>query len=317
MLSLRAHIFIFLGILAAIIALAAIGSSLQATGTIENPDSLRLPMIVIFSLLAAALAFSAIPVMVKLVLGFQKAVGNRDVGFIKAMLAREKHIIWAIWALMAAGLVIAIPAAILNSSPHLLTVASSGPSEGRLVAAPGLTIAEMTRQSTLKLQRNADLPEQNINPLPIAGGANFDFEIAGTGFVIPNCKYYFISTYTHDPAHIEAVNVGTSPHKVSRAELEQANADLRARLTAAGWLTGREQYKTEEDQTLHEGKTQGPEGELWLKNGITLDIESRRMDDEVEGEDKATAGEWIQYVEVWAKDNYPSIERYNFAPLGK
>jgi hypothetical protein len=162
--------------------------------------------------------------------------------------------------------------------------------------------------------KNARLPAQEINPLPIAGGAIFDFEIAGTGFVVPNCRYYFVSSYTHDPQRVEAINVGTSPHKVSKAEVEQANAAIRARLKAEGWLTGHEEYRDEEDQILHEGKTRGPEGTTWLKDHVVLDIANRRMDDEVPGEDKATAGEWIQYRDVWPRKDYPGIERLVFAP---
>jgi hypothetical protein len=131
---------------------------------------------------------------------------------------------------------------------------------------------------------------------------------------LPRCHYYFISTYTHDPRTIEAVNVGTLPHKVSRTALEKADAALRAKLKADGWLAGHEVYRTEEDRQLHGGNTQGPEGGLWLKNGIVFDIGARRMDDPKDGEDKATAGEWIQTVDLWSHDDYPTIERYVFAP---
>jgi hypothetical protein len=38
------------------------------------------------------------------------------------------------------------------------------------------------------------------------------------------------------------------------------------------------------------------------------------MDDPVPGEDAATAGQWIQFIELWARQTYPYIERYEFAP---
>jgi len=53
---------------------------------------------------------------------------------------------------------------------------------------------------------------------------------------------------------------------------------------------------------------------VWLKNGVVLDIGTRRMDDEVPGENKESAGRWIQYIQLWSHDDYPSIERYVFAP---
>lgn len=312
MLSLRAHAIIFFGLLAAIIGIAGLGNALQSAGVIA-PEGLGLPVKILFFGLVAALAFSAVPLMVKTVLGFQKKIGNENVGPIKTAIANEKQIVFVLWGLMAAGLVIGVPAALQDGFLGGMNAASE-PSEGKLVARPGMLVADMIRQSTLKLQRNADLPAQNINPLPIAGGATFDLEIAGTGFVIPNCKYYFVSTYTHDKARVEAVNVGTSPHVISRAEVERANADLRARLAAEGWLTGHEEYRDEQDRTLHGGADRGPEGRHWLKDEVVLDIESRRMDDPAPGEDEATAGEWIQFVEIWPRKDYPGIERLVFAP---
>ncbi len=314
MFSLRTHAIIFFGLLAAIIAFAAIGNSLQSAGVIK-PEGLGTPVKILFFALVLALAFSGVPLIVKAVLGFQKTVGNQDVGPIKTAIANEKYIVFVLWGLMAAGLALAIPAAIQDGAFDTASGESaSGPSEGKLVARPGMMVADMIQQSSLPLKRNTDLPEQNINPAPLAGGATFDFEIAGTGFVIPNCKYYFVSTFTHDPTRVEALNIGTSQHKVSRAEVEEANAAMRARLKAAGWLTGHEEYRTEEDQTLHEGKTRGEEGTAWLKDDVVLDIANRRMDDEVPGEDKATAGEWIQYIYVWPRKDYPGIDRLVFAP---
>ena len=81
-----------------------------------------------------------------------------------------------------------------------------------------------------------------------------------------------------------------------------------------GWLTGHEEYRDEGVSVLHSGQARGPEGRVWLKNGVVLDIGTRRMDDEVPGENKETVGRWIQYIQLWSHDDYPSIERYVFAP---
>ena len=146
-----------------------------------------------------------------------------------------------------------------------------------------------------------------------AGGAIFDYHVAGSAIEFHRRRYYFVTTYTKDPSRIEAINVGTSPSKYSRVELEAANAALRARFRKDGWLTGHEVYRTEEDRQLHGGKTRGEAGALWLKNGIVLDIETRRLDDPKPGEDPATGGEWIQYVELRTRVDFPLIERYVFA----
>jgi hypothetical protein len=162
----------------------------------------------------------------------------------------------------------------------------------------------------LKLDINRRAP---ITSAAAAGGV-FDYWIPGTGMLFRNCRYYFVSPYTHAPDRIEAVNVGLSPRTISRAEIEQANSQLRAKLAADGWLTGHEEYRTEEDRTLHRGAARGPEGSIWLKNDIVLSIDNRRMDDAVAGENADTAGKWIQFIGLWQRADYPSIERYAFAP---
>src|SRR5262249_17601431 len=111
--------------------------------------------------------------------------------------------------------------------------------------------------------------------------------------------------------------IGTSHAKLARAALDKANAELQARLAADGWLTGHEEYRTEEDRQLHGGKTRGESGWLWLKGETALHIMSRRMDDPKPGEGAAIAGEWIQYVDLWERKDYPSIERFVFAPPAK
>ena len=99
---------------------------------------------------------------------------------------------------------------------------------------------------------------------------------------------------------------------MTRAELEIAYASLRARLAADGWLAGHEEYRTEEDQRLHGGRTRGDEGRIWLSGGTILNVGSKRLDDPVRGEDAATAGEWIQFIDLWERSHYPGIERFSF-----
>lgn len=184
------------------------------------------------------------------------------------------------------------------------------PVQGTLVAAPGMTVAEMRSGSSLKIDQAAGLPVY-------AGGAIFNFRIAGTVTEFPRCRYFYITTVTKDPSRIDSINVGTAQAKMTRAELAAANADMRDRLKADGWETGHEVYRDAEDQQLHGGATRGPEGKLWLKGDTVLNIEERRIDDPVPGEDSATAGAWIQYVDLSTRENYPNIDRYIFAPPEK
>jgi hypothetical protein len=91
-----------------------------------------------------------------------------------------------------------------------------------------------------------------------------------------------------------------------------ADVELRARLVDDGWLAGHEVYRTEDDRALHGGAERGPEGDMWLKDGVVLDIERKRMDDAVAGEAEH-AGEFIQVISLWSQADYPFIERFESA----
>ena len=116
MLSLRSHAIITAGIFAAIIAFAILGNTLEASGTITATPTLRIASMVLFFGLCIALMFSAVPVMVKLVLGAQVAIGNQGQPAVAAFLARERLIIFVMWALLALGLIVAVPAAIIDGA---------------------------------------------------------------------------------------------------------------------------------------------------------------------------------------------------------
>ena len=116
MLSLRTHALICVSLLAALIAVAAGGNVLAASGVIHDPAAIRLPGLVLVFGLFLAFGFSAVPVMVMSV--FRQ---NRR-GAPAPASAAEKLVIWAMWALMAAGLLVALPAMI-----HLGFFSPEGP----------------------------------------------------------------------------------------------------------------------------------------------------------------------------------------------
>jgi len=306
MFSLRTHVWIFLGLLAAVVLLGMAGNLLAATGFQPALTEIQLPLQIVFLGLVVALALAFVPVMVKLVIGFQLRAGNGDLALVKSVATRQKAVIWALWILMLAGLAVALPAMIrddfFSAGAAPAEAADPGPSQGILVAAPGMAVADMLAQSSLKPEGGG---KANV---PFAGGGVFDFHIAGTDTVFHQCRYYFISTLSKDPSRIEVLSVGTAPQKLTRAALEAANAAMRRQLQAEGWRAGHEEYKTAENQQLHGGATHGPEGRVWLKNGIILDMETKRMDDPVAGEDPATVGEWIQFIELWPEATYPRRE---------
>ncbi len=114
MLSLRKHSIITASLFAALLIFGWGGNILQAEGI--SPGIFRIPFLVLMIGILLAFAYSTIPVMVMLVLGFQRRIGNQDVPVVASVLKAEKIIIWVIWGLMTAGLVIAVPAAIYNGA---------------------------------------------------------------------------------------------------------------------------------------------------------------------------------------------------------
>lgn len=109
MLRLRTHAIITAGIFVAINVLAMIGNALEASGAVKASPAARLAAVIIFLALSIALAFSVVPLMVKVVLGFQARRGGTGLRAI----ARERAIVFVMWGLMALGLAIAVPAAIV------------------------------------------------------------------------------------------------------------------------------------------------------------------------------------------------------------
>ena len=308
MLRLRTHVWICLGFFIALLAFGWGGALLEGMGVAAPSPAWRWPLLALLFVLVLGFAFSAVPVMVLLVTGVQGRIGGP-----LAVLATprwQRGIVFSLWGLMGLGCVIAIPAAIvLGGFDDFGLAVGHGESQGTLVAKPGMSVEDIRRGSTLKVN-DGGLAE----PPVLAEGIVFDFVVAGTGIRVPRCRYYFLSTYTHDRKHIQGMSIGASYDKVSRAQLAKDDAALRARLAADGWLAGHEEYRDEEDRQLHGGRERGPEGDLWLKDGTVLNIESKRMDDPVTGEDPASAGEWIQVLSLWTQADYPGIERFVFQP---
>jgi hypothetical protein len=310
-LSLRTSAIVCGALFAALIGIAILGNVLQRLGMAPPSGVARQLALVLYAGLFVAFGFSTIPVIVKLVLSAQVRVGNQDVAAVAAGIRHQNKIIWSLWGVMGAGLVIAIPAAIaggmFGDGPGRFMTRSMRRNLGVLAAKPDMTLDEMVSQSTLKLNlryaRSA-----------IAGGQDgaFDFTIPGSTLTFPGARYYYLTTYSNDSTRIEAVNIGVSPEKLSRTAIDSADRELRARVAADGWLAGHEVYRTEESRTLHGGLSEGPEGRHWLKNGVVLSISSKRMDDEKPGEHTRTAGAWILYIDLWPAKTYPGFERYVF-----
>ncbi len=282
-------VFISGGLFGAILLAVIVGDAIIASGAVANPTAFETPAKIVFFTLFVAFGFSLIPLMVAIVLGGLDLIGKGlKVQPFQPLISRPGWIVWPIWALMALGLTVALPAAIragffghdgatsANQSERTAAEAIARmPVQGTLVAAPGMSIARTISASSLKVQRGSK--SELFSGAQYGGAAIFDYRIAGSATTFARCRYYYITTYAREPARIATINVGISSEKMSRAALDAADRDVRARLTADGWKRSRR---------------------LWVRSGIVLDLRSRRLDDPVAGENPGNAGEWIQYVEL-------------------
>jgi hypothetical protein len=114
MLSLRTHALIAAGLFAGLLVIGWGGSLLDASGLAPHEPALQIAALVLVLGLCAALAFSAAPLMVLTVLRFQVSIGNANRPVIRTMIAHQRTIVFVMWGLMAAGLLLAVPAAILD-----------------------------------------------------------------------------------------------------------------------------------------------------------------------------------------------------------
>jgi hypothetical protein len=282
-------VFISGGIFGAILVAVIVGDAIIASGTVSNPTNFETPAKIAFFTLFVAFGFSLVPLMVALVLGGLDLIGKGlKVQPFQPLISRPGWIVWPIWALMAVGLTVALPAAIragffahddatsaAQPEQNAAAAIARMPVEGTLVAAPGMPIARVISASSLKVQRGSK--SELFSGAQYGGAAIFDYRIGGSATTFARCRYYYITTYARDPARIATINVGISSEKMSRAALDAADRDIRARLTADGWKRS---------------------GRLWRWSGSLLDVRSRRLDDPVAGENPEKAGEWIQYVEL-------------------
>src|SRR5271155_3591966 len=94
MLTLPAHLMISAGIMAAFIVLTMIGNALEAGEIVRESPGIQLTAKIVFLGLTVALMFSLVPVMVKLVLGFQAGIGNAGHPVVAGLIARERVIVF-------------------------------------------------------------------------------------------------------------------------------------------------------------------------------------------------------------------------------
>ncbi|MGO9061806.1 MAG: hypothetical protein ACLQU2_31215 [Candidatus Binataceae bacterium] len=193
MYSLRTHAKISGGLFLLILVMGWGGTALQAFGVVKHPEQFQTPIRIVFFTIFLVFAFSLVPTMVKLFLAGQATIGNAGKGPIKFLDRHQVGVIWGFWIVWGAGLAIALPTMIRAGFFTDLGGSSSAsraddrsareiarmPVQGTLLAAPGMTVDQMIRGSSLKIAHgtNSMVPSQPL----YAGGAIFNFHVAGTG----------------------------------------------------------------------------------------------------------------------------------------
>jgi hypothetical protein len=171
--------------------------------------------------------------------------------------------------------------------------ALAGRSEGTLVANMGMTLEEVKGRSTLKLAPSVRYP---TGEEMTAGGARFDFEVAGTKIRFEGCKYYWLMTHQAGDSKLETVNVGASPDKLNVDKLAAAYSRVAQQLREDGWVQA---HLHAEPPAQFVPPKKRPWGNLfvWAKGDTLMMLRDKRMDDEKPAEDES-AGEYIMYVEL-------------------
>src|SRR5580700_7355140 len=156
------------GIFSVMIVAIILGNALIGSSAIKHPLQYQTSAKMFFFTLFIGLAFSLIPLMVRVVLAGLDSIGKSlSVQPFALLIARPGWIVWPLWLLMASGVAVALPAAIRagffapdagaqtradDSAAHAI---ANMPSQGTLSAAPGMAVAAMLANSTLVVQRGS------------------------------------------------------------------------------------------------------------------------------------------------------------------
>ena len=299
---------------AAIILLSAAGHVLASRAPGQAPDALKpiAPYLGgVFFLLFLVLGFSLVPLVLRAFIVMQTSIGNADLWIVRGLRDHERGITYGVWGMFTLGTLIAFPVMVkdLLGKDLLTSLAGRRVSQGALALDIGMPLADVRKQSSLKLvaESRGGLTSQGR----LIAEVVFNFQIAGSGLRFEGCRYYWIHTDGKDDSRISEVSVGISPQKMTRAELVEAHKRVQQRLRDDGWQSGAIHYRTPEEQQLHGGATSTGRGYYWARDGTVLQLQGKRVDEERRGEDPATAGEWIQVIEMRPR-SYSGYSRVEF-----
>jgi hypothetical protein len=251
------------------------------------------------------LAFTLFPLLLHLFLVVERGLGNTDVGMVRFLRAHERNVIYTLWGIFIAGLLIALPVMWTDLFGFGKVVPKS---QGLIVANTGMPLGETLGRSTFPIPQvtRESLTGSNMS---VCQGV-FDFEVANGGLRFENCRYCCLEMDHHDDPKIVYINTGISSQRRARSEMAAEHAYVISRLRAAGWLPGHYEY-SDTEVIKRRGSPREGDGRYWSKDGVLIIVSEKRMDDPQPNENPNTAGEFIHVIDILPL-NDPSYQKLIF-----
>lgn len=241
-------------------------------------------------LLFVVFGFACIGLLLHVFVVLQISIGNREAGMVRFLAQHETGVTLAVWGFLGLGTLVALPFALHDLTG--LEFKMPLRSRGVLVADIGMTVDEVKRSSTLRIKEPLDMGDGST-----LGSEDvvFDFRIANSAVHFPESRYYWLRTgKNHDPRIID-LNIGITPQKMLKPELEAFRHRVQSQLLADGWMPGHRIADSEETIRMWGGKRTTGDGRYWGKADTLLVIETNRMDEE-KREEAPGSGEFILYL---------------------
>jgi hypothetical protein len=242
---------------------------------------------------------SCIGLMVHLFVVLQRSVGNAGAPMVGFLAAHETGVTLVMWGFMGLGILIALPF-ILKDMVGLSMPLRSG---GVLVADIGMSLDEVRARSTLRIKDPRAMPE---GAFFTAEDVTFDYRVGDSSIIYPQSRYYWIWTGKHGDSRITSMNMGITPRKLPKAELENFQRKLQHDLLADGWMPGHYVARTEETVRLWGGKRTTGDGRFWLRRNTVLIFNTRRIDEEKRDEPRGS-GEFILYLDLRPREDEKDV----------
>ena len=257
---------------------------------------------VVVMLLFCLFGFACIGLMIHVFVVLQGGIGNADQGMVRFLRENERRVTFGAWIFLGIGTLIAMPFALSDMGVQWKPALKS---EGVLVADIGMTLDEVQQRSSIKLA--TPVAERTSGEKYCIGETVFDYQLGNSGLRFPKSRYYWLVTGRNGDSRLAALNIGITPEKLPRPDLDRFQQQLQRRLKDDGWVPGHFVWKPKKQTETGPEMTTSGDGRYWKKGATVLILEEKRMDDEQPGEDRSTAGQFILYVDLRPLSTEPDL----------